>query len=409
MIRSLLNYLRFFSYSLLFTRESNIIIHDFKRYCLGQKVINNTTINPWSDKSYSEDERQLAMDKAVQWLLHSQLSMKDDGFGSYNIISKWTSSYLETTGYIIPTLLDYGILYKNNEIIQKTIKAADWLIKVQKKSGGWQGECLDDDRPEIIFNSAQVIRGLISIYKYTNDAKYLDSAIKGSDWICESQDIEGYWVKNAFMNVHRVYDSFVDAPLLMMYEITGKDIYREKALKNLYWIIDKKQLENGWFEDCDNTVKRNDIPILHTISYTIDGLLDCGIILKDQKIIDAATKSADKLFEVFNKHKYLNGRFDSGWNGSEYIIPTGCAQIAIIWIKLYKLTKNIQYLNAALKMNDLLIFIQDRKVKESANTKGALPGSYPVWGKYEPFGFPNWASKFFVDSLFLEMECLKEI
>ena len=73
------------------------------------------------------------MDKAVQWLLHSQLSMKDDGFGSYNIISKWTSSYLETTGYIIPTLLDYGILYKNNEIIQKTIKAADWLIKVQKK------------------------------------------------------------------------------------------------------------------------------------------------------------------------------------------------------------------------------------------------------------------------------------
>ena len=28
--------------------------------------------------------------------------------------------------------------------------------------------------------------------------------------------------------------------------------------------------------------------------------------------------------------------------------------------------------------------------------------------KYEPFNFPNWATKYFVDSLVLEKECLKE-
>jgi hypothetical protein len=56
----------------------------------------------------------------------------------------------------------------------------------------------------------------------------------------------------------------------------------------------------------------------------------------------------------------------------------------------------------------LLAFIQDRQVNESSDTLGALPGSYPVWGRYEPFGFPNWATKFFADSLLLEKDCLKE-
>ena len=408
MIKNLFRYFKFFSYSILFSEIRKIVFADIARFCFGQKVISKTTICPWSDKTYNEDERAQALEKAVQWLLHSQNSMKDDGVGSYHLIRKWTSSYIETTGYIIPSLLSYGISKNNNEIINKAILAADWLIKVQKDSGGWQGECLEDKRPEVVFNTGQVIRGMHSVYKYTNDSKYLNSAIKACDWLCSIQEPEGYWKKNAFMNVPRVYDSYVDAPLLMMYQITGKEIYKVKAIKNLNWIIEKKQLINGWFEDCDNTIKRNNKPILHTISYTIDGILDCGILLNDKKIIDAAVKSADKLFDIFNKNKFLKGRFDADWNGSEYTITTGCAQIAIIWMKLYKLTNNIQYLNAALKMNDTLIFIQDRNINESSNTKGAMPGSFPIWGKYEPFCFPNWATKYFVDSLYLENECLNK-
>jgi len=408
MIKSLFRYAKFFSYSIFSLESRRIVFADIKRFYLGQKVINNTTINPWSNKSYSEEERVLALEKAVQWLLHSQNTMSDDGIGSYHLINKWSSSYVETTGYSIPTLLNYGIYKHNTIIINKAIHAADWLLKIQRDSGGWQGECIADNRPEIVFNTGQVIRGLVSVYNYNKDSKYLNAAIKACDWLCEIQENEGFWKKNAFMNVARVYDSYVDCPLLIMYELTGKEIYKEKAIKNLYWIIEKKQLQNGWFEDCDNTIKRNDKPILHTIAYTIDGIVDCGILLDDKKLIDAAIKSADNLFMLFNKQKYLKGRYDALWNGSEYIITTGCAQIAIVWMKLYKLTKNIQYLNAAMKMNDLLIFIQDRKTNETANTKGALPGSFPIWGKYEAFCFPNWATKYFIDSLLLEIECLNE-
>lgn len=408
MIKSIVRYLQYFSYSTINSDARKIVFADIKRFYLGQKVTGSTTINPWSTKSYNEEERKVAIENAVNWLLKAQQSMKNDGFGSFYLIKKWSSSYIETTGYIIPTLLSYGISIHNESIINKAIQATDWLIDIQKESGGWQGECLEDNRQEVVFNTGQVIRGLCSVYEYTKDSKYLDSAKKACNWLCDIQDEEGYWKKNAFMNVERVYDSYVDAPLLLMYKITGIEIYKEKALKNLYWIINKKQLPNGWFEDCDNSIKRNDKPILHTISYTIDGLLDSGILINDQKLIDAAIKSADKLFEIFNKLKYLKGRYDSNWNGTNYIITTGCAQIAIVWMKIYKLTGNVQYLNAAMKMNDILIFIQDRKIKESSNTKGALPGSYPIVGKYEPFAFPNWATKYFVDSLFLENELLNQ-
>lgn len=408
MIRSLLGYAKNFSISLLFTKERSIVLKDFQRFSLGQKVINNQTVNPWSDKVYSEEERDIALTKAVNWLLHSQDSMTDEGFGSYHITKKWTTSYVETSGYIVPTLLKYAKKEQSNDIVKKMISSGDWLISIQKPSGGWQGECIADNRSEVVFNTGQVIRGLLELYKVTNDRKYLDSATKSCDWLCEIQEDEGYWKKFAFRGVPRVYDSYVDAPLLETYQITKNELYKEKALKNLYWIIDNKQLENGWFEDCDNTIKRNERPILHTISYTIDGLLDCGLILSDKKIIDAAIKSADKLFEIFSRRKFLNGRFDRNWKGSESIICTGSAQIAIIWMKLFKLTKNIQYLNAAMKMNDILIFIQDRGAKELQNTLGAMPGSYPIWGRYEPFSFPNWATKYFADSLLLEQECLKE-
>jgi len=305
-------------------------------------------------------------------------------------------------------LLDYGILTSNTEIVSKVIRSAEWLKSIQKESSGWQGECIDDNRPEIVFNTGQVVRGLLSTYKYNGDNEMVDSAIKACNWLCAIQEDDGYWRKHAFRNVERVYDSYVDLPLLQMFEITGNEIYKQKALKNLYWIIEKKQHQNGWFDDCDNTIKHNDRPILHTLGYTIDGLLDCGILLNDNKIVEAARKSADKLFEIFNHKKYLKGRYDREWNGSEYLIPTGCAQIAIVWLKLYRRTGDVGYLNASLKMNDILLFIQERVKNEHPDTKGAIPGSYPVWGKYEPFSFPNWATKFFIDSLYLEKVCREE-
>ncbi|MBE9491527.1 MAG: glycoside hydrolase family 127 protein [Bacteroidetes bacterium] len=400
MLKSLFIYSRYLMH-LVFLGERNIFLHDIRRYSF-RKDRYGTPIRTY------DIAKKISLEKAIRWLVHAQKMMCDNGIGSYHLVNRWSDSYPETTGYIIPTLLNYGHTTSNEEIIKSGLSAADWLVGIQKESGGWQGGRVNENKPEIVFNTAQVIRGMIAVYRYTGDQAFLDAAICAGDWLCAIQNQEGYWKTHALMNEARVYDSYVDFPLLELYKASGNKKYYNYALKNLDWIVDTKQLKNGWFEDCDNTIKHNDKPILHTIAYTIDGLLDCGIFLDEQKYYLAARKPAEVLMEKFMDNGYLNGRHDSNWNGSEYTIVTGCAQMSIIWLKLYQQSKIKRFLDAARLMNYQLIYIQNREVRETDDTLGAMPGSYPVWGKYEPFAFPNWATKYFADALMLEMIITKD-
>ena len=262
---------------------------------------------------------------------------------------------------------------------------------------------MNENKPPIVFNTAQIIRGLLPVYALTKNTKYLDSAIKAGDWLCSIQEKEGPWARHALMNRARVYDTYVDVPLLLLHKETRVEKYKNHAIRNLDWVVDQKQHENGWFEDCDNTIKRNHKPILHTIAYTIDGLLDAGIYLDNRKYTEAARKAADVLKEKFDRDGFLHGRYDKDWIGSEHMILTGCAQVSIIWQKIAHFSGNSTYAESAHQMNSLLVNIQMRNIRrESKNTLGAMNGSYPLWGRYEPFAYPNWATKYFADAMMLE-------
>lgn len=402
MFRSLLIYSKFFLKSALSAEERKLLTREWDRTYYDHPSFKES-------REYKADNYTVtkSLYMAVEWLIRSQYNMKDYGFGSYRIGSGWTSSYPETTGYIIPTLMNYAQRKNEKEIIKCCIRAADWLIEIQKPSGGWQGETLLSHRPEVVFNTGQIIRGLVVVYQHTHHQKYLDASIKAADWLCDIQEKNGSWVKNAFMNVARVYDSYVDVPLLQLYKITGNHRYKETAVKNLDWIVDQKQTPNGWFMDCDNTIKHNNKPILHTIAYTIDGLINSGLLLDDQKYIQAGQKAANKLLDSYNSHRILSGRYDENWNGSQLPILTGYAQMAINWMNLYHITHNKAYLNASLEINRQLVWVQRADDCSIDAVRGAISGSFPIWGKYEPFSYPNWATKYFVDALLLEVDELK--
>jgi len=399
MIRSLFSYSKFIYKSALSAEERKLLTREWDRAYHESPSFKEA-------REHKVDNYRIAKSlyMAVEWLLRAQFNMTDYGFGSYRIGSGWTSSYPETTGYIIPTLMNYAQRKNENEIIKCCVRAADWLLEIQKPSGGWQGETLLQQRPEVVFNTGQIIRGLIVMYKHTHDEKYLNSCIKAADWLCDIQESDGSWVKNAYMNVARVYDSYVDVPLLQLCQLTGNKRYKETAIKNLDWIVDKKQQSNGWFVDCDNTIKHNDRPILHTISYTIDGLINSGLILDDPKYIQAGQKAANKLLDCYNADRILYGRYDKNWNGSQLPILTGYAQMAINWMNLYHITQNKAYLNGSLELNRQLVWLQRADDCSLEAVRGAISGSFPIWGKYEPFSYPNWATKYFVDALLLEVD-----
>jgi len=391
MIKSILRYSR---------EILKIIFRGRSRYLLRE------TMRLWHKKKAWQSLDPATRDQAADglaasagWLITAQKMMKDNGIGSYTLSGAWSSSYPETTGYIIPTLLDYYRFSKQEEARTAALQAAAWLVSIQLDNGGWQGGRMNENRPAIVFNTGQVLRGLVAAWEETRLEEYLDCAIRGADWLCDVQHPDGYWKKHALMNQARVYDAYVDVPLLNLWKITGNQRYADHARRNLEWITRKKQLGNGWFSDCDNTVKHNDRPILHTIAYTIDGLHDCGTILGNKEFLEAAAYPAEMLAGIYKSQGFLHGRYDEKWNGSEHPILTGMAQMAIIWQKMAGKSSEGDYKNLAGKLLSQLLWLQEKKGSE--DMRGAITGSFPLWGRYEPFAYPNWAVKFFSDALLL--------
>lgn len=336
--------------------------------------------------------------KSLGWLKHSQDVVKSGGVGCYEFY-RWTTGYPEVTGYIIPTFWDAYHLFGEEEYKSRAIKMADWELKIQKQEGGWEGFYEGDGQPPVVFNSGQVIRGMIRTYKETNQKKYLNAAIKCANWIVSTQDEDGSWTSTNFKQMKRVYDTYVTAPIAELYEITQNEEYRESCIKNCDFVL-RNQHSNGWFELCDNTLINNDAPVTHTISYTIDGLIETGQRLKIQKYIDAGKLAAEALMHKVEILPVLPARLDKNWKkSSNYVCNTGNAQLGIILMRLFEMTGEARYMNTALKLADYLTYIQELN-SVGAHRNGGMTGSYPIWGMYCPLKYPSWASKYFTDLLF---------
>jgi hypothetical protein len=158
----------------------------------------------------------------------------------------------------------------------------------------------------------------------------------------------------------------------------------------------KQQAPNGWFANADNTVRHNDRPITHTIAYTLDGLLDCAALLHDERFRRAALPGARALATSFLARGRLYGRYDRDWKGSEHAIVTGTAQLVIVWTKLDGDDTMRSARDAAIRW---LLGVQQLSAHGPQDVHGAMPGSVPLWGRYEKFAFPNWGTKYFADAL----------
>lgn len=350
-------------------------------------------------------EAHAALGQVIDHLLRCQEASGDGGFGSFHLVNGFGRTYPETTGYILPTLLAAAPVLHRPELVEHALRAAELLVRIQLPSGGWQGGRVGEDRDEVVFNTAQVIRGLLAMHAHTGEARFLTAARRAGDRICVVQEGDGTWARHNFLGVARVYDTYVDAPLMALAQVTGDPSYREAAYRNLHWVRGRQQ-ENGWFADADNTVRHNDRPITHTIAYTIDGLLECHLRGGGEELLHAARRAADPLRDRFLRDGVLNGRYDNKWRGSEAAITTGCAQLSIVWWRLYAITGEVRYKEAAEGMVRWLRQVQALGAVGPLGGRGAVTGSFPLWGRYEKFACPNWAQKYLADALLCSLGVL---
>jgi hypothetical protein len=358
--------------------------------------------SPWRDyvaRSGGAPVLDRAVASAVDWLCRSQDTVGSGGVGCYEMY-RWTAGYPEVTGYIIPTFFDCASRLDRPDLRERAVRMAEWELRTQRPEGGWEGGYEGDGRPTVVFNTGQVIRGLSRAWEETGEKRYLDAALRGADWIVENQEPDGSWSKHNFKGMKRVYDSYVAAPLAQLARATGIDRYAESAAANCSFVL-RHQRENGWFDHADNSPYFTDAPVTHTICYTIDGLIETGEILSADGLIAAGKKAADALLLEIEAAPSLRGRFDAAWHPTvRFACLTGAAQLGIVFLRLHARTGERRYAEAAAKLVDFLVWAQ-RLNAVGKNRRGAIAGSFPIWGLYCPLKYPSWATKYFIDLLLL--------
>jgi rhamnogalacturonyl hydrolase YesR len=344
----------------------------------------------------------------MAWLCRAQDvtkrgNVRDDGVSQTFLVRTqlWAPSYPETTGYIIPTFYDYWRLTGNAEFRERAIRMADWECAVQHESGGVLAGALGDCDVPTVFNTGQVLFGWATAFEEEKAPQYRDALIRAADWLCAVQDEDGCWRRfGSPLTATKInlYNTRTAWGLLRAHEVTGIERYRASAIRNFDWAL-AQQRTNGWLPH--NCLTNEAQPLTHTIAYAMRGFLEAAAYLGDQRYLHAATKIADAMLGAQRPDGALPGRFDAQWQPVvKWICLTGMAQIALNWGRLFQLIGDDRYRQALRRANGFLKSTQ--KLSGAPDEIGGIKGSHPIDGGYHPWQYPNWAAKFFADSLMID-------
>ena len=300
--------------------------------------------------------------RSLGWIKASTIS----GNG-ITVTSKQNVIYPEVTGYYIPTLLEWG----ERDL---AVSYAKYLCSIQKKDGSWYDAY---DKAPYIFDSAQILKGLISIKNILPEVE--SHIVQGCDWLIGNMDENGRLVtpsKDAWGN-----DDNFCSELIHLYCLT--------PLVDAAVIFNRADYKKAADKICD-FYKRNYIDkilnfslLSHFYAYVMEGLLDLGES-------ETVKQAMNNLKKYQNPKGGVPGLKDVNW-----ICSTGLFQLALVWYKLGELEKGNHIFDYACKFQ---------------NESGGWFGSYPAsWtdklrkGKQKAYYFPDeeisWANKYFLDAL----------
>ena len=349
--------------------------------------------------SYTSTRRSsgTVLNSLVRWMLDAQ--RPDGGIPAYySLLTGYSESYPEVTGYIVPTLYDFSRAADDSNAVAAAERATAWLLSLQKPTGAFPGGLRGSKQQPSVFNTGQILQGLVRAEAETKRPEIRAAAISAGDWLIQVQEADGSWSgRSAYQGAAHTYYSMVSWALAELSEQTADQRYGLAAERNLDWVLGQFR-PSGWIDGINLKGHPN---YLHFIAYVLQGVLESAILLRRSDAVSAVANSAWVLLRKFETNKFLAGAYEADFKGGQrFTCLTGNAQMSCVWLRLFEVTDDPRYLNAALKMNEMLKrFIP---LEGQRGISGGVSGSYPVWARYQPFRYISWGCKFFADALLLE-------
>jgi len=342
----------------------------------------------------SPEDRLLA---AEQWLCRAQDATPDGGISyGYSIRGGWRPSYPETSGYIATTFLRLA-RDRDTAYAERAQRILGWLLRIQNEDGSFGNPRFGP--AGIVFDTGQVLFGLVRGYEATHDQGLLASARRAADWLTAVADASDLrWSRHEYLDTPHVYNTRTAWALLLMNRIDPEPGREAVARSNLDWALAEQQ-PTGYFEHC--AFRSGEAPYTHTIAYATRGLLESGLLLDDHRYLEAAVRCADATYLQMREDGHLPSRITTaGAPAAQSCCLTGNCQFAVVWARMHALLGDPAYRTGTLRALDYVMKTQDLAAS-SPDIRGAIKGSHPVWGRYASMSFPNWATKFFVDAMWL--------
>jgi hypothetical protein len=353
-------------------------------------------------------ERHLAA--TADWLVRSIEQGKGGSCAYFSPLTGWSRPYPETTGYLIPTLIALSQFLNDFDGEGRALELGSWLLTLQAPDGWWHGGLHPPKggvRPSV-FNTAQILQGLIALHDLTDDERWLESAARGARWLAGGVALDGLWAEKDYRSLGTPsYYTYAAWPMLEVAVRRGDETIRNAA-EGVLGAILTRQRPNGAFSRW--AFSEGEPAFTHTIAYTLQGLIESAKLLGDWDTYGAPTQAAltalVRIGELENGR--LPGRLDDDWvPAAGYVCLTGNAQTALCLLDWEARQRDPSLVRAAAALIDAVCAAQRLRVPLGA-LRGAVGGSAPIWGRYMVFRYPNWAAKYHCDALMRLIGRLRE-
>lgn len=370
----------------------------------------------------NEEHIQMALD----WWSVTHQALDGKGFPTkFNVLYNYGlgPSYPETTGYTLSTLLallrNRPLKFDEDRVASMTRSSFDWLASIQFENGAWTGghAALHNYGKPSIFNTGQILLGMVDVYESLRDKKVSGKHFEGIDL----DDLKGrchraaHFLKDQMQpdGVFSTKHAYTDSPLTYysrsMYGAlnTGIVLGDEEllaAIRPHYDWVTSMQEPNGWINQWGF---EKDWAVMHRISYTLRGMLEAALHYQEERYFEVVLKGIDFLINTDKKGfrygpEFIPSYYSRDGKFKDEICPTGLSQLAIVLAKLPDSHRQPKHERLFQNIVDQTKHFQTRGFKNPF-MNGVLPGSYPLGGKYQSYDLLEWATKFFVDTLMIQM------
>ncbi|MFC1683664.1 hypothetical protein ACFL0G_05620, partial [Candidatus Zixiibacteriota bacterium] len=242
------------------------------------------------------DRDQTHLSEAIAWLVRAAEVMPSGGisrgfsFGWNPYFPKrgWQPAHPRATGEAVVTLFDCAAFLGRDDLRKLAIASANWLIKIQMLGGAIRGGALDEPPSSEVLNTAIAILSWNRAYRETGTERFAQAMRRGCEFLIHAQDPQNKSKDKSIPDrLHADAPACAQAGLALIQAGIALEEYRYCAAGEKSVALRLRlQQPNGWFRDnCPDNTRH---PLLQSIAGCVEGILQVGIVLEEEKYFEAA-------------------------------------------------------------------------------------------------------------------------